>query len=69
VEQLEVIRSMRQLKGETTFKRKDEYIDMGTVDKMREYLQYKKEKVVGNQEKGERLIMVKDGCEEANNNI
>lgn len=60
---------MRQLKGEGTVKRKDEYIDMGTVDKMREYLQYKKEKVVGNQEKGERLIMVKDGCEEANNNI
>jgi hypothetical protein len=60
---------MRQLKGEGTVKRKDEYIDMGTVDKMREYLQYKKEKVVENQEKGERLIMVKDGCEEANNNI
>ncbi len=69
MEQLEVIRSMRQLKGEGTVKRKDEYIDMGTVDKMREYLQYKKEKVVENQEKGERLIMVKDGCEEANNNI
>lgn len=60
---------MRQLKGEGTVKRKDEYIDMGTIDKMRDYLQYKKEKVVGNLEKGERLIMVKDGCEEANNNI
>jgi hypothetical protein len=41
VEHLEVIRSMRQIKGEGV-KRKDEYIDMGTIDKMREYQQFKK---------------------------
>ena len=39
IEHLEVIRSMKQIKGESTVKRKDEYIDMGTVDKMREYVQ------------------------------
>ncbi len=41
IEHLEVIRSMKQIKGESTVKRKDEYIDMGTVEKMREYVQYK----------------------------
>ena len=59
---------MRQIKGEGV-KRKDEYIDMGTIDKMREYQQFKKEKALENQEKGENQIMVKDGSEEANNNI
>ena len=59
---------MRQIKGEGV-KRKDEYIDMGTIDKIREYQQFKKEKALENQEKGENQIMVKDGSEEANNNI
>lgn len=49
MEHLEVIRSMKQIKGESNVKRKDEYIDMGTVDKMREYAEFKKAKALENQ--------------------
>ena len=47
VEQLEVIKSMRQIKGDGV-KKKDEYIDMGTIEKMRDYQQLKKEMFMEN---------------------
>ena len=40
---------MKQIKGESNVKRKDEYIDMGTVYKMREYAEFKKAKALENQ--------------------
>jgi len=46
LEHLEVIRSFKQIKGENTVKRKDEYIDMGKLDKMKDYVQYKKGKAL-----------------------
>lgn len=61
---------MRQIKGEASLKKKDEYIDMGTIDKIREYNEHKKKRARESGEKSEATkMMVKDGCEEANINI
>lgn len=70
MEKLEVIKSIRQIKGEASLKKKDEYIDMGTIDKIREYNEHKKKRARESGEKSEaKKMMVKDGCEEANINI
>ncbi len=74
MEKLKVIKSMGQIvKGgsEESLKkrRKDEYIDMGTIDKIREYNEYKKKRAADSQRKEYTKLMVKDGCEEADNNI